>query len=35
MLFMCSYIPLGEYINRFPDSRRAASAAQAKMANTM
>lgn len=29
------YIPLGEYINMFPDARRAASAAQAKMANTI
>ena len=28
-----SYVPLGEYVNRFPDTRRAASMAYEKMAN--
>ena len=30
-----AYMPMGDYVNRFPDARRAASIAQAKMANAM
>lgn len=29
------YVPLGEYVSRFPDARRAASIAQATMANSV
>ena len=32
---MNRYVPLGEYVSRFPDSRRAASIAQATMANSV
>ena len=28
-----SFMPMGEYVNRFPDTRRVASIAYAKMAN--
>ena len=30
-----AFIPMGEYVNRFPDTRRVASIAQAKMANSI
>ena len=30
-----SFISMGEYVNRFPDARRVASIAQAKMANSV
>lgn len=30
-----TYVSIGEYVNRFPDSRQAASIANAKMANSM
>ncbi|KNB43155.1 splicing factor CC1-like protein [Blastocystis sp. subtype 4] len=30
-----AYVPLGEYVSRFPDARRAASVAQATMANSV
>ncbi len=34
-LVMYRYVPLGEYVSRFPDARRAASVAQATMANSV